>query len=128
MKIINRLFSVFILLAAISLHAEPAKSRPIQLNGWSMLPTFKYGTVLQEYFVPYDQIKEGDVVAYHNPLFQSNVLTWRNSTAHRAVKKVEKIVNGKKEIWWVMKGDNNSSLDPGYMTPHNYEGLVLAYN
>ena len=78
--------------------------------GTSMEPTLHNGSRHLETFPPYATLHVGDVVNYRNDFIHTPV--------------VHRIVGG----WagkWITRGDHNSTVDRGYLTPHNYIGEVL---
>jgi hypothetical protein len=79
------------------------------------------GQMLDTANVPFDQLKQGDVVRYLNPWMTpaANDNGYRiNSIIHRLVRK---------DIFghWVAKGDNNDTEDMGIVTPNNYMGKII---
>lgn len=82
----------------------------IIILGASMVPTFLPGSRHRLVFTRYVDLRRGMTVDYVNKFYREPL------TAHR-------IVAGETGHW-VAKGDANTSVDPGYVTPENYIGQI----
>ena len=85
----------------------------------SMSPTMNYGTVGMTYHTPFQDLKVGDIIAFHDP----------NGTPITIVHRIVAIVsceNGNRCL--ETKGDNsmtNPKKDPWNVTQTEYEGQVI---
>lgn len=78
----------------------------------SMKPHYKGGERLRVVPMKWEEIKPGMICVYWN-----RQMNRETTVVHRVMFK-----NGNR---CVMKGDNNFSNDPGYMTPLDYVGTVV---
>lgn len=85
-------------------------------NSGSMEPALSGGDViyLNKDF-PYDQLKEGDTIAFYDS-------EWgiKHGLLHRI-----HVLSKNEPKEWIIKGDNNISVDPYNLTEDNYVGKVI---
>lgn len=82
----------------------------------SMRPALSVGDAIYiDISFPYDKLKVGDIIAYYDPQWGISY-----GLLHR-IHALSK--NDPKE--WIVKGDNNISVDPFNLTEHNYDGKVI---
>ena len=81
----------------------------------SMEPALSVGdTIYLDRSFPYDKLKKGDVIAYYDPKWEINY-----GLLHR----IHVLSNNEPE--YIIKGDNNRSIDPFNLTRENYNGKVI---
>ncbi len=87
----------------------------------SMSPTIDFGGLVVTYKVPFDTLKPGDIIVFHNPLRNPEIIV------HRIVRAMLNCPSLGSECL-VTKGDNNAtnpSPDPWNVTQSDYVGKVI---
>ncbi len=119
---IGLLFILLLPLAYASLAFYSGSFLPLRLiKGASMEPTLVAGDVILLKKMPFDQLKEGDVIAYETPDFAKVTLGAPNAILHRVIGSES---NDDGRILKT-KGDN-SDVDPWTVTESAYQGTQIV--
>lgn len=87
-------------------------------NPSSMSPTINYGDLTVNFLAPFNSLRVGNVIAFHDPRGNPGIII------HRIVSQTS--CGG--ETCYVTKGDNNATNavpDPWYVTQQDYSGKVV---